>query len=169
MKKISRILALVLVIALLPLLSSCGKDGTKSADKNEKFKAKVYETDLLSVKVPKGWKVLSQPEKPESAYVYKGKKDAYSSPSISITYFEPKTEMLSPKAMFEDAKDIEPVKIGKYTWEGFTAVSVGYPITVLSMKKPHQLQVDIFNEVEDQKISLKDDDVQFIISSIKIK
>lgn len=61
------------------------------------------------------------------------------------------------------------IKIGDYTWEGFTGVSFDYPITVLLLKEPHQLQVVLFKEVEGQKINLEDDDVQTIIRSITIK
>lgn len=171
MKRTRSILALLLVIALIPFLSSCGKDGgegTKEAGTTKKSKNEVYETELLSVEVPKGWKALPQTDKADSAYIYKGD-NAYDSPSVSITYRDPDTEMLSPKGMYSDAEDMDPVKIGDYTWEGFTATSAGSPITILSVKEPHQLQVDIFNEVGDQKISLEDDDVQLIIRSITIK
>lgn len=190
MKKIYRIVALIFVIALLPFLSSCNKDskdseeGTKAVETNEnkevgeetkareaseKSQNEVYETKLLSVEVPKGWKFVDNQEKADSAYIYKGDKEATESPAVAITYCDPDTEMLSPRDMYEDAKDIEPIKIGDYTWEGFTAVSFDYPITVLLLKEPHQLQVLLFNEVEGQKISLEDDDVQAIIRSITIK
>lgn len=172
MKRTYRILALILVIALVPLLSSCNKnasEGTKGVVTTEKTQNDVYQTDLLSVEVPKGWKALPQPDKVDSAHIYKGDKDAYDSPAVVIYYCDQDTEMLSPRGLYPDAEDLAPVKIGDYTWEGFTAISAGYPITVLSVKEPHQLQVQLFNEVDGQKISLEDDDVQAIIRSISIK
>lgn len=175
MKKTYRIVALIFVIALIPFLSSCNKDskdseeGKKAGQTSEKRQNDVYETKLLSVEVPKGWKSIDNQEKADSAYIYKGDKEATESPAVVITYCDPDTQMLSPKEMYKDAKDIDPVKIGDYTWEGFTAESFDYPITVLLLKEPHQLQVLLFNEVEGQKISLEDDDVQAIIRSITIK
>ncbi len=172
MKKTYRIVALLFVLALLPLLSSCNKDsgeGKKAVETSEKSQNAVYQTKLLSVEVPKGWKFVDKPDSADSAYIYKSEVEGAQSPAVNITYCDPDTEMLSPRAMYQNTKDIDPVTIGDYTWEAFTAESVGYPITVLTMKKPHQLQVVLFTEVEGQKISLEDDDVQAIIRSITIK
>lgn len=166
---------MIFVIALLPFLTSCNKDGKdsnegrKAVETSEKSQNAVYETELLSVEVPKGWKFVDKPENPESAYIYKNEVEGAQSPAVVIDYCDPDTEMISPREVYKDAKDIDPVKIGDYTWEGFTAESAGYPITVLTIKEPHQLQVVLFNEVEGQKISLEDDDVQAIIQSITIK
>ncbi|WP_276875069.1 hypothetical protein [Levyella massiliensis] len=172
MKKTYRIVALLFVLALLPLLSSCNKDsgeGKKAVETSEKSQNAVYQTKLLSVEVPKGWKFVDQPNKADSAYIYKGEKEAMESPAVVITYCDPDTQMLSPRAAYQNTKDIDPVTIGDYTWEGFTAESFDYPITVLLLKEPHQLQVVLFKEVEGQKINLEDDDVQTIIRSITIK
>lgn len=172
MKKTYRIVALLFVIALLPFLSSCHKDsgeGKKAVETSEKSQNAVYQTKLLSVEVPKGWKFVDNQEKADSAYIYKGEKEAMESPAVVITYCDPDTQMLSPRAAYQNTKDIDPVTIGDYTWEGFTAESFDYPITVLLLKKPHQLQVVLFKEVEGQKINLEDDDVQTIIRSITIK
>ncbi len=159
-------------MAMVPLLSSCskgGEAGTEAAVETKKVQTDIYQTDLLSVEVPQGWQVLPQADKPDSLYVYKGDKDPFDSPAVIVSYYDPDTEMISPKGIYPEAKDIDPVQIGDYTWEGFTADSSGYPITILTLREPHQFQVQLFNEVSDQKISLADDDVQVIIRSIAVK
>lgn len=118
MKKTYRIVALLSILALLPLLSSCHKDsgeGKKAVETSEKSQNAVYQTKLLSVEVPKGWKFVDKPDNADSAYIYKGEKEATKCPAVVITYCDPDTQMLSPRDMYKETKDIDPVKIGDYT------------------------------------------------------
>ena len=62
------------------------------------------------------------------------------------------------------------IKTEDYTWEGFTAKSLGYPIAILFTEVgDKQIQVSITLENGDQKITLEDDDVLAILEGIKIK
>ena len=184
-KKYQRVVAM-LVIAMMILLPGCGKTDSKEVAKEgtevAEIKGETYETSLLSVLVPEGWMAFpkadifeeypDEPGDPSGLLIYKGAQDdldAFTKPGITIDYYPPEKTMVSPKSYYDDAKDLDPITTGEYTWEGFTATSLDKPLTVLSVTEPYQIQVSVWTDVDDGHISLEDADLQAILASLKIK
>lgn len=181
---------MMVLLAVLLAMTGCGKSDSagnaKGAAGEEtkavEIKGETYETSLLSVLVPEGWMAFpkadvfedypDEPGDPSGLLIYKDAKDdfdIFTKPGITIDYYTPDKTMVSPKSYYADAKDLEPITTGEYTWEGFTATSLDKPLAVLSMTEPYQIQVSVWTEMDDGKISLEDADLQAILASIKIK
>ena len=95
--------------------------------------------------------------------------DQLNTPGLQINYTESDSHMTVLKDVYNDVKDLNPVMLGNIVWQGFSAVSLDVPLTVLWAKEPHQIQIFILTDMEKGSVLLEDTDVQTIISSIKIK
>lgn len=146
------------------------------------MKESVYESSLISAAVPEGWKAFpgadffkNYPEEPGDPHVIRIHKgalddfDQFLTPGIQINYTENGRMMLIVKDVYQDVRDLAPIIIGDTAWQGFSAVSAGYPLIVLWVTHPHQIQVFIWPEMEKGSVSLEDDDVRMIIGSISVK
>lgn len=146
------------------------------------MKEKVYESSLISVTVPDGWMAFpgadffkSYPDEPGDPHVVRIHKgatcelDQLNTPGLQINYTESDSHMTVLKDIYNDVKDLNPVMLGDIVWQGFSAVSLDVPLTVLWAKEPHQIQIFILTDMEKGSVLLEDTDVQTIISSIKIK
>lgn len=168
-----KILTIVLTMVMSLGLVACGN----------KVKGETFDGGNIEVFVPEGWKAFHGPDifddyeegyNPNVVQIGKGVKDEldlFSYPMIDITYSGDDNTLYKPsKDIYEDGKDIKDIKTEDYTWEGFTAKSLGYPIAILFTEVgDEQIQVSITLENGDQKITLEDDDVLAILEGIKIK
>lgn len=175
MKKIGKRVVTMLAVAAMISLPGCGNSETE-------VKGETYRTSKLSVLVPEGWKAFSKADifdkypgeqgDPTGVLIYKGAKDdldVFRKPGITIDYYPPDSAMGALKDHYPDRKERQPVTTGPYTWERFSTVANDHPLTVLTVKEPHQIQVAVWEDVEKQKISLEDADLKAILASIKIK
>lgn len=173
------LLALIVVLSAMMLIG-CGGGGAQATDPAE-VKGETYDAGNVSALVPTGWKAFPATDlfdeydgdnNPNTLYIYKGAKnefDMFSCPGITINYYEDATSFMSAKSFYDDAADIDPVELGAYTWNGYTATSVDYPYTILEGTDGEAaIQVSILMENGDKKISLEDVDVQAIIASIAV-
>jgi len=109
-------------------------------------------------------------ESPKKLHIYKDAQtplDILSKAGITICLFEKNEVFLSTKPFYDNVQDIEPLKLGKHLWSGFTCTSLNYPYTILeSTHEGVTFQVMILKENGEHVISLDDSDVSSIIESI---
>ena len=107
---------------------------------------------------------------PNVIQIAKGAKseiDMLSKPYLMINFYADANAFSSSKSFYADAKDIEPIELGNYSWTGFTVENAGYPTAVLEATDGTiTIQVTAILENGNEKISLDDADVQAIIASI---
>ena len=189
-KKMSSLFAVLLTFGMVLGLTACGGDsgsggggGDSGSTSSKKVTGEPFETSLMSALTPSGWMAFpkadyfgdypDEPGDPHGIRLHKGAKeefDQFTTPGIQIDYFEDGTEMYDTKLWYEDIEEMDPITTGDYTWEAFSTESEDTDIIVLSTTEPKQIQVTIFPTLGDKaKISLKDADVQAILSSIAIK
>ena len=146
------------------------------------MKETVYESSLLSVTVPDGWKAFpgadvfrnypDEPGDPHVIRIHKGATnewDQFTTPGLQINYMESDSRMIVLKDIYHDVKDLDSIMVGDAVWQGFSAVIADVPLIVLWITEPYQIQIFIWPNMEKGSVSLEEADVQMIISSIKIK
>lgn len=175
-KKFKTLTVIAAAFIMVFVLVGCG--GAVNSVKGENFDCGNFE-----VFVPEGWQayhgtdVFEEYEEgydPNVVNIGKGVEselELFSKPMINITYSAGEKELIIPsKEIYEDGKDLEEFTTGEYTWNGFTATSLGYPIAVLFTEKGDmQIQANITLENGDMKVSLEDADVLAILERIKGK
>lgn len=172
-----KLLLLMLVAVLsVAMLTGCSSGGTASTDPAE-ITGETFDAGNVSALVPNGWTAYPVTDlfdeyegdyDPTAVQIVKGAEsefDVFSKPYIQINYYGEETQMISSKDFYDDAKDIEPMQIGNYSWNGFTTDNSGYPTAILWTEGDVLIQLMIILENND-KISLDDADVQAIIASI---
>ncbi len=176
-KTMKKAMLLLLALALCTVaLAGCGKETPKTP---EEVKGEVYDAGNVSALVPDGWKAFPVSDMfddydgdydPTAMQICKGGKtelDLFSKPYIQINYY-PNNTMSIYKDWYDEAVDIEPMQLGNYTWNGFTATSLGDPIAILWPESDDvQIQVTFSLGTDDGTITLNDADVQAILMSIK--
>jgi len=189
--KMRKVLAVAAAAALtLGLLTACGDsssaEGTVSSSTAESSSAAEkpteYDTTVFTVSVPSGWnaapvadllKKFDGKTNPEQVYILKGgttAEEIYKYPYIWVSYYKDASTYASAKSFYNDAQDIAPMQIGGRTWEGYKYTSSGYPGTCLTSKDGSGMWVCLFVlENGDNKITIEDEDVKTILSSLKIK
>lgn len=186
MNIVKRYSILILCFIMMILAASCSStkdsDNIKENDADDvKEESRIYDTGSFTVSIPNGWKEFTVNDiwaedtgtvDPDILQIIKGGEtaiDSFDHPYIYINYYGPETEMITPDMNFyENGKELEPVSFGDYTWEGFTATTLDYPITVLWRNDGDiGYQVTVYTDQEKGNISLEDSDVIEIISSIK--
>lgn len=167
---------LITTLVMILVLASC-KNSAKSV------KGEIFDGGNIEVFVPEGWKAFRGPDTfddyeegydPNVVSIGKGVEndfELFTKPMIYVTYSgKDRTLSMPSKELYQDAKDIKDIKTDDYTWNGYTATSIGYPIAVLFTEDgDEQIQVSVTLENGDEKISLKDADVQAILEGIKVK
>lgn len=172
---------LLAAILCLTVFTACGKD--EAPETPEAVKGETYETEMLSALVPEGWKAFQGADSfdeyegeydPTTLNIIKGGEsdwDIFTKPYVQVIYYPDNSDnlMYVAKDWYDDVVDLEPMKLGGYTWNAFTGSSFDYPVAVLWTDGDVQIQIAVMLEVEGNKISLDDMDVQAIIESVKIK
>ena len=167
-------LAAVLAVAML-----AGCSGGAATNDPAEVKGETFDGGNISALVPEGWmgfhgadyfgdyeegydpNVINIVKDAESEF------DMFTKPYLMINYYRPDTVFMSSKDYYDDAKDIESMDIGNYSWTGFTIDNMGYPTAILETTDGSiSIQVTVILENEGEKISLDDADVQAIIASI---
>lgn len=175
MKKIISLL-LVAIVAVAMLAGCSG--GAKPTDPAD-VKGETFEGGNVSALVPDGWMGFHGADyfgdyeegyDPNVIQIAKGAKseiDMLSKPYLMINFYADANAFSSSKSFYADAKDIEPIELGNYSWTGFTVENAGYPTAVLEATDGTiTIQVTAILENGNEKISLDDADVQAIIASI---
>ncbi len=183
---------LAALICLCVFAACCFSDGDGSAnsvDKNDAVKENaapvdtVYDVGEITVAVPEGWKAFNNidihAEDPctiskNSINVCKGgvvETDILTKPYIKLDYRGKDIYLAAPMKLFYDnVVDIAPFELGGRTWEGFSCDSLGYPIVMLYIDEGNdQYMVTISRGQGDDAISLEDEEVRRIISSLTVK
>ena len=135
------------------------------------------ETDVFSVTAPSGWcavkRTLDGKEKDDQVYVIKDgevQTDSMNHPSILVSYYKDPSEYVDTKSFYKDSKDISSFKEGDLTWEGYTYTDFGTPSACLKAKDGSAMWVCVLIlEKGDGKISVEDEDVKSVLSSLKAK
>jgi hypothetical protein len=151
---------MIIVVLSCTALVSCGD--------NE------LETSVFSVKTSSDWEIVKRKvdgkEKDDQVYVLKGGEDANSYPGILITYYPDPSQYKDEKSFYKDAKDVSSISAGDRTWAGYTYSLFGKNEACLTAKEGSGLWVCKFAlEKGGDKISVSDDDVKDILSSLKLK
>ena len=132
------------------------------------------DTGVFKVEASSDWNIQKRKvdgsEQDNQVYVIKDGEDANSYASLLIIYYKDASTYASAKSFYNDAQDLAPLQIGDRTWEGYKYTSSGYPGTCLTSKDGNGLWVCLFVlENGDNKITIEDEDVKTILSSLKIK
>jgi hypothetical protein len=182
-------LVLVAIFAIAVFAGCAGgeSEAASPAGRNgeaEEVTEEIFDGGNLSVIVPKGWAAFHGPDifeeyeegyDPNVVQICKGGKsevDLFTNPYIQIKYYGSDVEMWGTpsKDFYEETRDIEPMKLGNYTWEGFTGKSMDLPLALLWTEDgDDQFQVTVWQEVGGEKIGLGDADVQVILSNMTLK
>ena len=163
-------------VLVLSLIFSAGCGGTSVL-------GETYETEVMSVLVPKGWKAFpyyqagSQVVIPGTVAIRKGATDLidqFKTPGILIAITKRSNNITLSKSNFADGEDLEPFEMGKYTWTGIKGTfSLGSTVTpmlmVQTISEGYNYRVDFILEGSGKKISIDDADVKAIIESITVK
>lgn len=175
MEKMKKLLMLMLAVVMcLAVVVGCGGEG------NTEITGETYDTGIISVLVPKNWEAypvmdyftdsngVVDPNQVRIVKDAKSELDTFSKPYLQITYYE--TQTSEPmREFYTDPQDIEPITTDKYTWNGFTALSLEYPVAVLwTQIGDSQIQILMMLESSDGKVAIEDADVQAIIASVSI-
>ncbi len=173
-----RILSIITVIFMVALLASCGSSAPKTIDD---VKGETLDTGIISALVPKKWFGYQSSDvfdeydgdyNPYSINIYfdaKSEWDSLSRPGLMITYYGPDTIMWEPSPdYYDNAEMMDDITIGGRTYKAFKATSLDYPIIIMWSMEPDQIQINIWPENGNRKISLDDLEVQAILNSIKI-
>ena len=169
------LLKAVMAFAII-ILAGCGGTG-------ENVSGETYETEVMSVLVPKGWKAFpyyqagSQVVIPGTVALRKGAtdiKDQMTTPGLLIAITKRTNNITLSKSNFADGEDLEPFEYGKYTWTGIKGTfSLGSTVTpmmmVQTLHEGYNYRVDFILEMSGKKISMDDTDVKAIIESIIVK
>lgn len=187
--KTKKFLAVIAAAVLLcSLLAACGNGGSSSNDSGRSASGvnaqdlNGYDTGVFTVSLPDGWTAVAVEDKlqkydgvtdPEQLYIVKGgtkAEDIFSYPYIWVSYYKDANTFASAKSMYQDSQDIEPLQIGARTWEGYKYTSSGYPGTSLTCREDGSLWACLFVlENNGKSISVQDEDVKTILSSLKVK
>jgi hypothetical protein len=185
-----KLLVLLMAMVMLLTFTACGsdektEDGSKesTSGSEEKGESSVYDVGHFSASVPAGWKAFpikdllgENPDapKPDLLQIAKdaeSEMDLFTNPYIKFAYFSKDITMVKmSKDYYPEGADIEPIKAGPYTWEGFRAtVNENTLIVLYAVEEATgaQFQAEIWQKVGDKEISLTDADVLEILGSVK--
>lgn len=184
MTYLKKFLFLTMASMLVFTMTACSESGDNGKENiNNTPNVVTYDTGKFTVEVPEGWKefpvsdVFGEEEDGidhDVIQIVKGGENAYDTlthPYVYINFYDENTTMATPSADFYDeGKALEPITIGSRTWEGFDALTMGYPITVLwTYEGDTSYQVTLYREQGEESISVEDADVKQIIASLTTK
>ncbi|MCL2815732.1 MAG: hypothetical protein FWD23_14135 [Oscillospiraceae bacterium] len=185
MKKILAFILAAVMFAGLFALAACDGEKKDSSGGGGDITGETHDTGTFSVLVPKGWEVSpfykDGEVEPNTLAVHKGTAMDYMLLAVPMIqfYFFPEGDRFGSnidKAMYDSPADIEPVKIGEYTWTGFTymgtksGTAFDVPcVLIWTDAGAHKIQAAVWLELGETKITLEDADVQAILSSLAPK
>lgn len=174
-----RTIAIILAVMMCAaLLAGCGSGNGGSKE----VKGETYDAGEMNALVPTGWKAFPVEDVfadeagktvPDKLNICKGGKenlDLLDHPYVGIAYFGPDTELMKLSTdYYNNVVELEPLKIGDATWNGFSADNDGTKFTVVWTGEPDgdQFQATIWTDTENGTISVNDADVQAILASVK--
>ena len=141
-------------------------------------KGTLFDAGNFTVTVPDGWNAFAVNDAfgqnevdPNALEIHKNAQtavDLFSTPGIRVSYYGINKTLIPPGTSFyEEVQDIDPIKIGEYTWQGFSALSFDNPLIVLWTESgDHEFQLAIWTDLDGKTISLYDEDVLALIASI---
>jgi len=134
-----------------------------------------FDSGYFRINVPEGWMAFFGIDSEcrttkKKVHIFKGAKletDLFTHAGITICFFGKQDYYLSPKFFYDNVVDIEPFRLGAYTWNGYTCTSLSYPYTMLEAKCDGCVfQVMILMKNGEYEISLEDKDVKVILESL---
>lgn len=137
----------------------------------------IFDSGTFRVTVPDGWMAFCGTDSsgkisPKKVHIYKGisvQTDIFTHAGITVCFFGKEDYYLSPKHFYDNIVDIEPFRLGSFTWSGYTCTSLGYPYTMLDTEQDGFIfQVMILIKNGEHEISLEDTDVRLIIGSLTV-
>ena len=191
-----KVLALLLTAAMCAaMVTGCGGDKPKETPKPDSGNSGVstpaapdadiptvpgelFDAGNVQALVPEGWMAFPQKDilsdngamDPDVISICKGAEtelDLMSKPFVRIDYYGPDTEMGGGlKDWYSDVEDLEPIRCGPYTWEGFTTTDYGLMAVLVAEDGKHQYQASVYLETDGGSISLEDEDVLAILASV---
>lgn len=184
MKKITALfLALLMCVAAFAACGGSGDNNNNSADTESsaaEVKDTTYDVGDFTVAVPDGWKAIAVTDafgadltasKTDTIRICKGATsdfDIMTKPYAEIVVWTKKQGTMPPKTAYKTTEDLEAFSTGEHNWTGYSAeTAMGKKLVILWEDTGDiQYQVNIWTETDSDKISLEDDDVKKILSSI---
>jgi len=137
------------------------------------------------VQIPEGWEVSpfyhmgTEDVDLKTVAVHKGTALEFQvmlCPTLQIQYYpESKHYVAQSKSNYQQAEDIEPLTLGKNTWNGFSCMTSKYggeyniPLYwFMTDMDGNKFAIAYWPELGEEKTSLNDADVKAIISSITL-
>ena len=184
-----KLIAILLVLTMMFALVACGGE---EEPKNETPKTEApadggdvavagdtYNAGNFSALIPDGWMELPVTDMwsednaidPDHLQIIKdgtSEFDTLTKAYVDITLYGPETDMMTPSSeWYEEATELEGFTAGGMTWNGFSAVSGGNPMTVVYTGDAggNQYQVTLWSN-GDNTISVTDADVLAILASL---
>jgi len=137
--------------------------------------ADLFGSEFFRIAVPDGWMAFCGIDSEcrttqKKVHIFKDAKletDIFTHAGITVCFFGRQDTYISPRFFYDNTVDIEPFRLGAYTWNGYTCTSFGYPYTMLEAKQDGCVfQVMILEKNGEYEISLADADVQAILASL---
>lgn len=138
---------------------------------------RIFDSGRFYVTQPDGWMAFCGTDSggkitPKKVHIYKGislQTDIFTHAGITVCFFGKEDYYLSPKHFYDNIVDIDPFRLGAFTWTGYTCTSLGYPYTMLETKQDGFIfQVMILMKNGAHEILLEDTDVRCIIESLTV-
>ena len=183
----SRIRMLCAAVLLVLSLAAAGCGGTEeptesvSSSENQ-IHGTVEDAGQINALCPDGWISVGVPdlETTESGvmrtnalrFVKGSADDLENSAFIDLCYYSSTNEIseLEPEKWYDNVTGTGNIVTGDYTWNGYTALSLGAPFVYLETETPNAaFTASIYTQ--DGKLfsaSINDADVQAILSSVKV-
>ena len=139
------------------------------------MKINLFDSGCFCILVPEGWMAFCGIDSegktsPKKVHVFKDARletDIFTHAGLTFCFFGKEDYYLSPRFFYDDIVDMEPFTLGDYTWNGYTCTSLGYPYTMLEARRDGCVfQVMILMKNGDHSLSLSDEDVQSILTSL---
>ncbi|MBR5284189.1 MAG: hypothetical protein IKU27_03990 [Clostridia bacterium] len=183
-----RFLALLLSLMFcLSLLAACGDKETPQTSETPdppaaaapEVPGTIYDTGTFCALVPEGWAAFpisdvfseTNAEDPTCFNIIKGGEsdlDLFSKPYVRLDYYGPDTMMMKPSSeYYENVEEIDAMQLGSHCWNGFIGEDAYGKSAILWLEEGDlQYQAIIWLEIENEKISVDDEDVRAILASV---
>lgn len=159
--------------------STAKPDTSKPEVKAPEVPGEVYSTGEFQALVPEGWTafpitdVFSDDDAADTSCfnIIKGGTsdlDLFSKPYVRLDYYGPDTQMMKPSSeYYENVEEVAPLQLGAHSWSGFIGEDGYGKSAILWVEEGNiQYQAIIWLEIENEKITIEDEDVQAILASV---
>lgn len=175
MKKLTAILFAALMAFAL---CACGGDTNKTTEGGSAVAGEVYDTGLFSVLVPTGMYAKPQNDMfsddneldPSSLHIASTDDEWYfTEPYVIIYYYPSEDSLIDISSFYDNVQDITPFTVDGTEWSGYTAESMGYPLTYMTgMRDGGYFAVTLMAPDDSKKMTTEDATVQAILESIAV-